>query len=103
MMNNRRGFGSTPRATISCNNSMTTVAFSAAPSHPSEEDLSLGTPALADAQNMLVPLGIHAHRADHRMLAEDHSIDIDDEQFQVIEAAAEQGFQLCLRGFDPIG
>lgn len=49
---------------------------------------------------MLAPVRIHAHRADHGVLAEDHLVDVDDEQVQVIEAAADEGFQLHLRGFD---
>jgi hypothetical protein len=69
-------------------------------SHPSDKDLSPVAPALADAQHMLVTLGIHAHRADHHVFAEDQATNVYDEQFQLVEAPRELRFQLRLRGLN---
>ena len=56
--------------------------------------------ALANAQHILVASGVHSHRADDRVVAEDESADIKDEQLHVVEAPAEQGFDLRFRGLD---
>jgi hypothetical protein len=42
--------------------------------------------AFSDAQHVLVSLAVHAHRADHCVVAEDESVDVDHKQFQLIEA-----------------
>ena len=79
-------FGSTPRATMSSSSSVTTVEFSVAPSRmPS---------------TCLLPSHIHAHRADHGVVAEDEPVDVDHQQLQVVEAPREQRFDLGLGGLD---
>jgi hypothetical protein len=49
---------------------------------------------------VLVPLAVHAHRADHRVLAEDEPIDVDHQQLQLIEASREQRLDLGFGGLD---
>jgi len=71
-----------------------------APSHPTDEDLSVGTPAFADAQHVLVALAVHAHRADHRVIAEEEPVDVDDQQFQRLETPRQQRFHLGFGGLD---
>jgi hypothetical protein len=43
--------------------------------------------AFADAQHMLVALHIHAHRADHGVVAEDEPVDVDHQQLQAHRSA----------------
>ena len=42
--------------------------------------------SLADAQHVLVPFAIHAHRAHHRVVAEQQPVDVDHQQLQLVEA-----------------
>src|ERR1039458_2485253 len=47
--------------------------------------------SLADAQHMFLSLAVYAHRANHGVVAEQQSVDVDDQQFKVFEPPRSQG------------
>ena len=81
---------------MSSSNSWTTVEFSVAPSHPSDKDPSLGTPVFANAQHVLAAPAVHARRADHRVVAKDQPVYVNDEQFQAVKTPRRQRLDLDL-------
>ena len=56
--------------------------------------------ALAQRQHVFAPLPIHAHRSQHALVAEVHPVDVDDQQFDLIEAALQQLLQRGFGSFD---
>src|ERR1017187_3353043 len=54
----------------------------------------------SDAQHVFVPLAVHAHRANHRVVAEQQPVDVNHQQLQLIEAPREQRLDLGLRSLD---
>ena len=56
--------------------------------------------AFADAQHVLVALAVHAHRADHGVVAEDEPVDVDHQQLQLVETPRQQRLHLGLGGLD---
>ena len=45
---------------------------------------------------MFVAFGIHAHGADHYVVAKRHAVHVDDDQLQLIEPSAEEYFDPLL-------
>lgn len=50
----------------------------------------------ADDQHVFVAFGIHAHGADHYVVAKRHAVHVDDDQLQLIEPSAEEYFDPLL-------
>jgi hypothetical protein len=50
--------------------------------------------AFADAQHMFIAFHIQTHHADHGVVAEQESLDVSHQQFQVVKPPAEQGLHL---------